>query len=122
MNLFDATDYISTLKELSTPGQDGSKRVSSHTLYRSLGLDYQDEVIKMRKELVQEAILKKEKASLETMTLNELRSLNDDDEIPEAKDDLVPGENPDGNSGMGLPGGPTDLGAPPMPASPGLPE
>jgi len=123
MNLFDATDYISTLKELATPGQDGSKRVSSHTLYRSLGLDYQDEVIKMRKELVQEAILKKEKASLETMTLNELRSLNDDDEIPEAKDEIVPGESPEGDAGgMGLPGGPTDLGAPPPMPAPGLPE
>jgi hypothetical protein len=80
-----------------------------------MGLDPENEIRNMRKEAIQSAISKKEKASLETMSLNELRSLDDDDEIPEPKDvseSAVVGA-------AGAPGGDLGLGAPP-PGLPGL--
>jgi hypothetical protein len=120
MSLFDAGDYINTLVTL-TQGQDDQKRASIHSLYRSMGLEWQDEQRKMRKEAIQTAILKKEKASLESMDLNELRALDDEDEIPEQDNDdnkpaggesPLPGETPGG----GLPG--LDMGSPPPPPPP----
>ena len=131
MSLFDAGDYINSLVTLSQ-GQADQKRVSVHTLYRSLGLEYEDEVRKMRKENVQNAIQKKEMAALEAMDLNALRALDDEDEIPEPKqpgagqEQPVPGEAPGGAPGGlpdlgGLPGGPPPpppLGGPPGGAPP----
>jgi hypothetical protein len=126
MSLFDAGDYINSLVTL-TQGTDEAKRVSLHTLYRSIGLEFDDEARKMRKEAIQIAIAKKEKAALEAMDLNALRSLDDEDEIPEPEtqpgqpqDQTVPGETPGGGS----PGGAMpDLGMPPPPsgAPPGPP-
>jgi len=139
MSLFDADTYINSLVTLSQ-GQADQKRVSIHTLYRSLGLEYEDEVRKMRKENVQNAISKKEMAALESMDLNALRALDDQDEIPEPKqpgagqEAPLPGETPGGAPGGGmpdlggLPGGPPPppppAGGPPPPpsgASAGLP-
>jgi hypothetical protein len=115
MALFDAGDYISNLVTL-TQGEEGTKRASLHTLYKSMGLEFEDETRKMRKETIQLAISAKEKAALATMDLNSLRALDDDDEIPEPKnanaaegEPPVPGETaPDAG---GLPG--LDLGPPP---------
>lgn len=136
MSLFDADTYINSLVTLSQ-GQADQKRVSIHTLYRSLGLEYEDEVRKMRKENVQNAIQKKEMAALEAMDLNSLRALDEQDEIPEpqtpggAQEAPLPGETPGGAPGglpdLGMPGGPPPpLGGPPPPpppsgASAGLP-
>lgn len=137
MSLFDAGDYINSLVTLSQ-GQADQKRVSVHTLYRSLGLEYEDEVRKMRKENIQNAIQKKEMAALESMDLNSLRALDEEDEIPEpqgqagaAGEQPVPGETPGGGGpgglpDLGLPGGPPPPpppggggGAPPPPPPPG---
>ncbi|NDB86386.1 MAG: hypothetical protein EB127_27365 [Alphaproteobacteria bacterium] len=77
-----------------------------------MGLDMENEIRSMRKESIQAAIMKKETAALDTLSLNELRAIDDDDEIPEPKTDAaaapgaVPGEMPGGG---GLPGG-LDLG------------
>lgn len=125
MSLFDAGDYIQGLLTL-TQGQDESKRVSLHTLYRSLGLEFDDEVRKMRKEAIQNAINEKEKDALKAMDLNALRALDDEDEIPEPEkkpgeqqEAPVPGETPGGAPGsmpdMSVPGGPP----PPLPPPPG---
>jgi hypothetical protein len=115
MSLFDAGDYINNLVQL-TQGEGPAKRASLHSLYRSLGLEFEDETRKMRKEAIQEIILKKEKAAMETMDLNSLRALDDDDEIPEPKAGEngappggLPGEAPPG----GLPG--MDMSMPPPP-------
>jgi hypothetical protein len=128
MSLFDAGDYINSLTTLSQ-GTADQKRVSIHTLYRSLGLEYEDEIRKMRKENIQNAIQKKEMAALEAMDLNSLRALDDEDEIPEPQaqpgqaEAPLPGETPGGAPGglpdLGLPGGPPPpppLGGPPPPA------
>lgn len=98
MSLFDAGDYINTLVGLTTPGPDGDARASLSTLYRSLGLELEDEQRKMRKEAIYAAISKKEKAALESMELNELRSLDDEDEIPEPTP--APGQNAQGDAAV----------------------
>src|SRR5690606_24012502 len=93
MSLFDLESYVQTLKELTT-GEQGAKRVSIHTLYRSLGLEWDEEKRKIRKEDIAEAIRKKEIESLSKMSLNALRSLNEDDEIPEILETPLPGISP----------------------------
>jgi hypothetical protein len=121
MSLFDAGDYINTLVTL-TQGEGAQKRASLSTLYRSLGLEEADENIKIRKENIQAAISKKEVAALDAMTLNALRALDDEDEIPEPEtpegqgEAPLPGETPGGAPPGGLP----DLGMPggPPPAMP----
>ena len=120
MSLFDAGDYINNLLTL-TQGEDAQKRASLHSLYRSMGLEYEDEIRKMRKESIQIAIAKKEKAALDAMELNALRSLDEDDEIPEPEEGAAPapGGLPGEVPGGGLPG--LDMGAPPMGAPPELP-
>ena len=129
MSIFDAGDYIQNLITLTT-GEGQAKRASLHTLYRSMGLEYEDEVRRMRKEAIQTAIFKKEQMSLETMDLNALRALDDDDEIPEPE--IQPGQMGAGGNQPPLPGelplGGMDMGGglgglPPMPPTGGeLPE
>ena len=131
MSLFDAGDYINTLVQLTAPAGEGvAPRVSTATLYKSLGLEEEDEVRKLRKEAKQAAINKKEAASLAAMTLPELRSLGDDDEIPEVKpppgqngqgENLVPGEVPPGGAPPGMPP-PPDMGLPGLGALPPPPS
>jgi hypothetical protein len=107
MSLFDAGDYIQNLINL-TQGEGEAKRVSLTTLYKSLGLEWEDEMRKMRKEAICAAIAKKEKAALEAMDLTTLRSLSDDDEIMEpssTSESAVPGESSAEKSDLGtLPG------------------
>lgn len=123
MSLFDTSDYISLAQTLTIGGVD-QKRISLQTLYRSMGLEYEDEVRKMRKENIQMAISKKEIAALEAMDLNALRSLDEEDEIPEPPteegkpgDQSLPGETAGGASPS--PGGAPDLSMPPMPSGGG---
>lgn len=127
MSLFDAGDYINTLTQL-TQGEGDQKRASVHTLYRSLGLEFEDEVRKMRKESIQSEIAKKEKAALATMDLNSLRSLDEEDEIHEPKtgegggqkpgEPPLPGEAPPDLPGLGGPPPGGDLGGAPPPPPP----
>ncbi len=114
LTMFDTMDYINILLQLST-GED--KRVSRETLYDSLGLEGEEEIRKIRKEDINEAIRKKEKENLAKMSLNELRALSEDDDIPEITDTAVvtdspyeaggaaPGGDPAAGGGMGMPGG-----------------
>lgn len=120
MSLFDAGDYINTLVTL-TQGEGPAKRASLHTLYRSMGLEFEDEVRSMRKEAIQAAIDEKEKVSLKAMDLNALRALDEEDEIPEL-DAGVPGApGAPGQGGMPPPGGdPMGGGMAPPGPMPGL--
>ncbi len=124
MSLFDTSEYIATLVTLTTKGE-GAPRGSLHTLHRSLGLDSEDEIRHIRKEMIQEVILEQEKKALAAMSLNELRALGDDEDIPEPTEEeaqKVPGE--EGADAGGMPGMP-DLGgmggAPPPPPDAGPP-
>ncbi len=123
MSLFDAGDYIQNLVNLTQGATSDQKRASLHTLYRSMGLEFEDEVRKIRKEAIQAAIFVREKQALDKMDLHALRSLDDEDEIPEptspdqmAPEAPLPGETPGGSvSGLDLGG----LGAaPPLPPPP----
>jgi hypothetical protein len=79
------------------------------TLYRSLGLDYEDEKRKIRSEAIDQAILAKERKALETMPLSECRALGPNDEIQESVEAPLPGED--------VPGEESNLGMPPSPGS-----
>ena len=115
MSLFDVDSYVNTLSTL-TQGEDAAKRASLQTLYKSLGLEYEDEVRKMRREAIQNAIILKEKAALQAMDLNALRAIDEDDEIQEPPagaeggapggEAPVPGEAPGGLPGLDLGGAP----------------
>ncbi len=126
MSLFDAGDYIQTLVQMAQ-GQGADKKVSVQTVYRSLGLDWEDEVRKMKVESIQDAINEKEKAALAAIPLTELRSLGPDDPIDEPEETPLPGEAPPGGPGEegggglpGLPGlGPPPGGPPPAPPTGG---
>lgn len=93
MSLFDMSDYISNLSTLAS-GEGPAKKVSLQTLYRSLGLEYEDEVRKLRYEDIQDAIRMKEMQALQSYSLNELKALGPNDEIEEVKPHPVPGEDP----------------------------
>jgi hypothetical protein len=134
MTLFESMDFINVLVQLS----GDQKKVSQQSLYRSLGLDYDEERRKIRKEDIAEAIRTKELATLGRMPLTELRALSESDDIPDILDDAVPADSPYADpaggaaGGAGLPGGAggamslpglgggggggtPDLGAPPPP-------
>jgi hypothetical protein len=127
MSLFDAGDYINNLVTL-TQGDGAQKRVSLHTLFRSMGLEYENELRKMRREIVDAEIFEKEKAALKEMPLNALRALDEEDEIPEAKNQQGETQVPEGtplpgetSPGGGLPGleGLPNTPPPPSPSVPG---
>jgi len=106
MNLYDLQDYISNVSSLVT-----AKQVSLQTLYRSLGLNYEEERQKMRKEAINDAVRQREEQALSSMSLLELRSLDPEREIMES----TQAAQPMGGPSMGAPGAPgSDMGAPPM--------
>lgn len=123
MSLFDAGDYIQVLMQLVQGTPEAPAKVSTQTLYRSLGLDWEDEVRKLRVESIQAVISAKEHEALQTMSLNELRALGPDDTIDAPVETPVPGEEVPGEGGEmgGPPGGPggLDLGLPGMGGPPG---
>lgn len=107
INLYDLNDYIQALGAYVEKSQ-----ISVHTLYRSLGLNWEEEQRLIREEMVRGAIMAKEQGELKKMGLVELRALDPDEPIVEGgEEEMVPGEMP------GEPGAPgMDLGgAPPMP-------
>ena len=106
MNLYDMGDYTNSISQFV-----GNKQVSIQTLYRALGLSYEEEISRLREESVNEAILQKELAALQTMRLSELRNLEPGKEIPEP-----PPEVSDSSGGPSLPGvPPPDMGGGPPP-------
>lgn len=116
MSLFDMSDYINNLNQLSQ-GEGPQRRVSLETLYRSLGLSYEDERRKMRYEDVQDEIRKREITALNRYSLNELRALTPNDAVEEVVEPPVPGESPFVEPDAGMPGAD---GMPPMGGPPGM--
>lgn len=133
MNLYDLQDYIGNIS-----GLVGNKQASLQTLYRSLGLNYQDEIVKMRQEMINDAIKMKEEQNLQKMTISELKVLDPEKEVNEPIDDkerevqaappeaggLEMGGFPGGEMGGGLgelapPPGGGELGMGGAPAGPG---
>jgi hypothetical protein len=120
MNLYDLQDYISNISGLVT-----AKQVSLETLYRSLGLNYEDERQKMRKEAVNDAIRQREEQALASMSLIELRSLDPEREIMEPTQAAQPLGGMPGGGAPGAEAGMPSGGTPPMgggmPGGGGLP-
>ena len=128
MNLYDLQDYIANITGLVS-----AKQASLQTLYRSLGLNYEEERVKMRQESIHNVIKMREEESLSKMTLTELRGLDPEKEIMDPVDDKeraaeampagaggeMPGGMPGGMPGMpgggggGMPGGLPELAPPP---------
>ncbi len=104
MSLFDMSDYINNLIQL-TQGEVNQRKVSLHTVYRSLGLDFDDEQRQLRTENVSEVIRQKELAALQTYPIAELRALGPDDEVDEKEEAPLPGQAPAGAAPPGGMGG-----------------
>lgn len=126
MSLFDMSDYVNTLTTLATATE---KRASYQTLYRSLGLVWEEEKIKIHEEDVFESIREKEKQAMTAMTLDQLRALGPNDPIQEPIQSPLPGEqlpgaappSSGGDAGGGMPPMPDLGGPPPGPDGPGGP-
>jgi hypothetical protein len=113
MNLYDVGEYVNSITPFVS-----NKQVSLQTVYRSLGLSYEEEKRRLREEAVSEAIFAKEQQILSEMRLSELEKLDPNKSIPEparttsTEDDQgggVPGVDmgggqggPDGSSPGGL--------------------
>jgi hypothetical protein len=110
MNLYDMNDYIQNIGNFVS-----NKQVSLQTLYRSLGLSYDEERRRLKEEAIHDVIKMKELEALQAMRLRELEGLNIDSVIPEAADTAVGG----GDGGGGPPGGGGGLPGLEMPGPPG---
>jgi hypothetical protein len=121
MSLFDMDSFINNMVNLSQ-GEGVAKRVSLQTLYRSLGLEYEEEQRKIRYEDIQDAIRMREVAAMGKYSLHELKSLGPTDDIEEVADEPVPGESPyvpgEGTETGSSGGGTGAAGVGPMPGSP----
>lgn len=113
MSLFDTNDYIANLVTLATSSP--TPKGSIQTLYKSLGLEYEDEKRKIRQEAIDSAILAKEITTLQTMSLADLRALKDDSEIKETEEGPLPGQVSAGPLPGESPGGLGGLGSLPNP-------
>ena len=116
MNLYDMNDYVSTIAPFVN-----NKQVSLQTLYRSLGLSFEEENRRLKEEAIQFAIFEKQQAVLKGMRLSELENLDVDKGIQEPVD-----EDSISIPGVGSGGG--QLETPEMPSLPeptlpgGMPE
>jgi hypothetical protein len=124
MSLFDMGDYIQNISQLLSAEP---RKVSLHTVYKSLGLEYEDEMRRIKRENRDIVIQTKELEALNKMNLNDLRSIGEDDEIQEIKDEPLPGESEQalpgesdggGFGGLGGLGGGGLSEAPPLSSSP----
>jgi hypothetical protein len=108
MSLFDMGDYVQSISQLLSAEP---RKVSVQTLYKSLGLEYEDEKRKIRRETIDMMIQVKETEALQRMNLNDLRSIGDEDEIQEIIDSPLPGESPyDDNNNLPGVGGSGGMG------------
>lgn len=117
MTLYDLDNYLGHLMPLVD-----KKQVSVGTVYRSLGLDRDNELSNIRAESIQQMIIQKETEELGKMSLSELRALDSSKPVPEKPAAPLPGA-PGGPGGPGgPPGGGIDelLGGPPGGGLPGM--
>jgi len=117
MNLYDMNDYIQGVGNFVA-----NKQISIQTLYRSLGLSYEEEKRRLKEESIDEVIRTKELESLQQMRLRELENLEPDGMIPEPPEGGglpgMPAEGEEGGlPGLGLPG----MGGGGPPGPPGAP-
>jgi hypothetical protein len=116
MILFDMDNYINVLNNLAQ-----NNKVSQTTLYRSLGLNMEEERRLIKEEMIYNAITAKEAVILQGMTLGALRAIKADEDIIEPTETPLPGTpgaEESGIPGAGLVpgglGGPMGGGLPPL--------
>jgi hypothetical protein len=97
MNLYDMNDYVQNIGTFV-----GNKQISVQTLYRSLGLSYEEEKRRLKEEAIDMAIATKQAEILSGMRLRDLEALEPDSVIPEPAE-MAPGA-PGGASETELPG------------------
>jgi hypothetical protein len=111
MILYDMDNYINVLNQLATQNPQ-SPTISKATLFRSLGLNIDEERRRIKEEMINNIISTKEQQLLQTMSLGALRSVKPDDDIIEPTESTplpgTPGSEESGTPTGGL-GGP-DLG------------
>lgn len=112
MVLFDMDNYINILN-----GLVGQKQVSKKTLFHSLGLNSEEESRRIKEEMIDAAIMAKEQAIVQGMSLGGLRALKPDEDIIEPTEAPLPGTSGSEESGipgadMGMGGGASPLGDP----------
>lgn len=116
MTLYDLDNYLGHILGLVE-----KQHVSVETVYRSLGLNKEEEMGNVRAEQVKAAILRRENEELSKMSLSELRALDPTKPVPERPRDALPGQIPGAQPPGGGGGGMGDLlgggmgGGPPMP-------
>lgn len=115
MNLWDMNDYIQSIGQFV-----GEKQISRQTLYRTLGLSFEEENRRLKEEMISDAIRMKEEQSLQAMRLSEIRALDADSDIPEPAEGAAAGAAA-GEAPEGLPGVPPGGGLPGMGGGGGLP-
>jgi len=96
LNLYDLNDYINSISQFVK-----DKQVSLQTLYRTLGLSYEEERRRLKEEAIDSAVFQKEQQILGGMRLSELQSLDAQKSIPEPPE--VEAKS-DGQDRGGLPG------------------
>ena len=106
MNLYDVSDYVNSINTYV-----GNKQISLHTLYRSLGLSYEEERRRLREESMNDAIFAKEQQILSNLRLSELEKLDPNKSIPEPAQTASAEGGDDSGGGGGLPG--LDMGGGP---------
>jgi hypothetical protein len=122
MVLYDVDNYINILNQLSNTQPGQIPKVSQQTLYRSLGLNLEEERRLVKEQMIHEAITQKEQMILNTLTLSALRALKPEDNVIEPTEAPLPGTPGSEESGMPGMGGGMMGGMPPMgPPLGGLP-
>lgn len=121
MNLYDMNDYIQAISQFV-----GQKQISIQTLYRSIGLSYEEEKRRLKEESIDFAVAQKEATIMQGMKLVELMNLDPDKAIPEPAEQAIPGAPPPGEEMGGLGGipgvgGPPEMGGGGPPGLPPLP-
>lgn len=117
LTLFDIDSYIQHLTTLRDKKVDNTvPGLSTETMFRSLGLNFEEERKKTKRELIQDIILQKEVEQLSQMNLSDLRSLDPEMPITEVNkvEAPLPGQAPMGGSPSPIGGIPTDIGLPPL--------
>ena len=120
MILYDMDNYISTLKGLAD-----NNKVSQTTLYKSLGLNMDQERRLIKDEMIKQTILAKELEIVQGMSLGALRALKTDEDIIENTESLpgTPGFSAGEDAGAmsGIPGAGGLGGGLSMPSLPSAP-
>jgi hypothetical protein len=113
MVLYDTDNYLNILN-----GLVGTNVVSKTTLFKSLGLNVDEERRQVKAELIHQTILAKEMEIMQGLSLGALRALKADEDIIEPTEAPLPGTPGAGSEESGIPGtggmggGMPDLGGP----------